>query len=133
MRLEYRMFLFTPGTVRVSAYFAPTQKFRPGSGFRYGISFDDEDVQWIDVHADSSLQAWERSVADGVTVLTSTHVIVRPGYHVLKVRSLDPGLVLQKLVVDTGGLRPSYLGPPESFHRAAARPSEAPSADVRRR
>ena len=133
MRLEYRMFLFTSGTVRVSAHFAPTQKFRPGPGFRYGVSFDDEDVQSIDVHADTSLRAWERSVADGVTVLTSTHVIARPGYHVLKLRSVDPGLVLQKLVVDTGGLRSSYLGPPESFHRETARPAGAPPADSRRR
>ena len=133
MRLEYRMFLFTAGTVRVSAYLAPTQKFRPGPGFRYGISFDDEDVQSIDVHADTSLKAWERSVADGVTVLTSTHAIARSGYHVLKLRALDPGLVLQKLVVDTGGLRSSYLGPPESFHREAARPAGAPPADFRRR
>ena len=114
MRLEYRMFLFTSGTVRVHAYFAPTQKFRPGTGFRYGMAFDDERPQVIDVHADSSLQAWERSVADGVTVLTSTHTITKPGVHLLKYHALEPGLVLQKIVLDTGGLRPSYLGPPES-------------------
>jgi hypothetical protein len=119
MRLEYRMYLFTPGTVRVSAYLAPTQKFRPGPGFRVGISFDEEARQPIDVHADASLEAWERSVADGVTILQSTHVIEQPGYHVLKFRAIDPGLVLQKLVVDTGGVRPSYLGPPESVHRPA--------------
>jgi hypothetical protein len=53
-------------------------------------------------------------VSDGVAILTSKHEIRRAGYHVLKFWALDPGVVLEKLVVDAGGVRPSYLGPPES-------------------
>jgi hypothetical protein len=121
MRLEYQMYLFSPGTVGVDAYLAPTQKFQPGAGFRYAISFDDETPQEVNVHADESLAAWERAVADGVKILTSRHTIARSGYHVLKFWAIDPGLVLQKLVVNTGDLRPSYLGPPESARREVRR------------
>ncbi len=120
MRLEYQMYLFQEGAVSVEAYLAPTQSFRPGPGLQYGISFDDETPQVVDVHADTSLAAWEKSVADGVTVLTSKHTIKAPGYHVLKFWALDPGIVLEKLVVNTGGLRPSTLGPPESPRAALA-------------
>ncbi len=120
MRLEYRVHLFSSGTAGVDAYLAPTQKFQPGPGLRYAVSFDDEAPQVVNVHADGSLPAWEKSVADGVTVLRTKHTIAAPGDHVLKYWALDSGLVVQKLVVDTGGLRPSYLGPPESVHGAAA-------------
>jgi hypothetical protein len=113
-RLEYRMYLFHDGPVSVDVYLSPTQKFQPGAGFRYGISFDDETPQVINVHADSSQAEWERSVKDSVRVLTSRHVMAQPGYHVLKLWAVDPGLVFEKLVVNTGGVRPNYLGPPES-------------------
>jgi len=121
MRLEYRMYLFTRGAAGVQAYLAPTQKFQPGPGVRYAVSFDDEPPQIVNLHADESLAAWEREVADGVKVLTTRHAIAQPGYHVLKFWALDPGVVLQKIVVNTGAMRPSYLGPPESARRAARR------------
>ncbi|WP_229257881.1 glycosyl hydrolase 115 family protein [Duganella margarita] len=114
MRLEYEMQLFSVGKVEVQATLAPTQKFKPGAGLRYAVSIDDEAPQIISIHADSSEKAWERTVSDGATVLTSQHQIDKPGKHTLKFWVVDAGLVLQKLVVNAGGLRPSYLGPPES-------------------
>jgi hypothetical protein len=114
MRLEYRMYLFTAGKVGVSLHLAPTQKLQPGDGFRVGVSLDEAAPQIVNLHADQSNAAWERSVGDGVTVVASQHAVAAPGYHTLKIWALDPAVVIQKIVVSTGRPRPSYLGPPES-------------------
>jgi hypothetical protein len=114
MHLEYDVVLFEPGKVNVQATLAPTLKFRPGPGFRYAVAIDDEAPQIVDVHADASLKHWERIVSDGVAQFTTAHAVNAAGRHTLKFWALDPGLVLQRVVIDAGGLKPSYLGPQES-------------------
>jgi len=118
-RLEYRMTLFTSGEVTVWAYLSPRAGVLPTPGLRYAVSFDDEAPQVVDVikasGADHSLmnRQWERITSDNVNRIATRHVLT-PGPHVLRFWMVDPTVVVQKLVVDTGGLRPSYLGPPES-------------------
>jgi hypothetical protein len=119
--LEYLVFLFGSGRVEVHAIVAPTLNFVPGRGLRFAVSFDDQPPQVLDALADQSQRAWERSVQDNVRVLRSDHTLSAPGSHTLKVWMVDPGVVLQKLIVNLGGVRPSYLGPPESFYRPAPR------------
>ena len=114
--LEYRMYLFHPGKTEVEAILAPTLNFVPGRGLRYAISFDDEPPQVIDALAQNSVRDWGQAVEDSVRKVRSAHTIEKPGYHTLKFWMVDPGVVLQKLVVDLGGVKPSYLGPPESYH-----------------
>jgi hypothetical protein len=115
-RLEYKMYLFTPGQLGVEAILAPTQNFVPGRGLRYAISWDDQPPQVIDALEHNALHDWEETVKDGVRKVKTEFNVPGAGYHTLKFWMVDPGVVLQKLVVNTGGLRPSYLGPPESYH-----------------
>ncbi|MCK4295614.1 MAG: glycosyl hydrolase 115 family protein [Candidatus Marinimicrobia bacterium] len=114
-RLEYQVYLFSNGDIKVKAYLSPTLNFHNNRGLRYGISFDNETPQIINIHKEKTFQDWEESVKNNITVAVSTHLIKEPGKHVLKFWAVDPGIVLQKLVVDTGNLKPSYLGPPESY------------------
>ena len=114
--LEYKMYLFHTGSVTVEAILDPTLDFVPGRGLRYAVSIDNEKPQVVDALANSGSEAWGMSVRDSVRKTRSTHMITTPGYHTLKFWMVDPGIVLQKLVVDLGGVRPSYLGPPESYH-----------------
>ncbi len=114
--LEYQMYLFHPGKLEVEAILAPTLNFVPGRGLRYAISFDDQPPQIIDALSHNTQRDWAQSVEDSVRKVKSTHTVEGVGYHTLKVWMVDPGVVLQKLVVNLGDVKPSYLGPPESFH-----------------
>ena len=114
LRLEYDVYLFSAGEVKLHVLLSPTLKFQPGAGFRYAVSIDDGPPQEVNVHADQSEDYWRQIVSDGVAKFVTTHRVDQPGKHTLKFWSLDPGLVLQRLVIDAGGLQPSYLGPPES-------------------
>jgi hypothetical protein len=119
--LEYRMYLFSSGKVEVEAILAPSLNYAPDRGVRMAMSFDDQPPQVVTVipqryFVDNGVRDWEESVKDNVRKVKSAHTLAKPGYHALKVWMVDPGVVLQKLVVNTGGVKPSYLGPPES-HR----------------
>jgi endo-1,4-beta-D-glucanase Y len=124
-RLEYRMYLFSAGKVDVTAILGPTLNFMPGRGLRLGFSFDDGSPQVVSVVPQNAVDqngnpAWEKCVRNNAHQVRSRHVLAEPGYHTLKVWMVDPGVVVEKLVVDLGGLKPSYLGPPESYRRVAA-------------
>jgi len=113
--LEYQMYLFHSGKLEVEAILAPTLNFVPGRGLRFAISFDDQPPQVIDALAQNTPQDWAKSVEDSVRKVKSTHNVETVGYHTLKFWMVDPGVVLQKIVVDLSGVKPSYLGPPESY------------------
>lgn len=115
--LEYKMYLFDPGTYQVEAILAPTLNFVPGRGLRYAISFDDQPPVVVDALADDTDNAWAIAVSDGIRKVTSTLTVTQPGYHTLKFRMVDPGVVLEKLVVSQGQVPSSYLGPPESYYQ----------------
>ncbi len=126
-RLEYGMTLFTAGSVVVWAYLSPRNNVLSGDGLRYAVSIDDSVPQVVNITAvtgaDDTVmnRQWERNTSDNVNLTSTAHVVSAPGVHVLKFWMVDPTVVLQKVVVDTGGLRASYLGPPESMRLPPAR------------
>ncbi len=123
--LEYRIHVLTSGEVKVHAYFSPTRDLFGGSRggrLRYGISFDGEKTQILEVNGGDTVPDWKYSirwmegVSDNIRIVTSRHFLSGAGEHILKFWMVDPAVVLQKLVVETRALKASYLGPPESYH-----------------
>ena len=71
----------------------------------------------INIHANETNRIWEKSVAENSRIVPSQHKLATAGAHTLKIWLVDPAVVVQKLVIGRGMPKPSYLGPPESFHK----------------
>jgi hypothetical protein len=112
--VEYEAYFTSSGTFKVHCYFSPSIDFTAGDGLNYAVSIDDGPPVTLNVHAANTHRDWQESVKNNIRVVISEHEIKSPGLHTVKFWRVDPGVVLQKLVIDTGGLRSSYLGPPES-------------------
>jgi len=120
-RLEYEMTLTTAGEVEVWVYLSPRNNVLPTEGLRYAVSIDDAPPQTVNVTtatgADDTYMnvQWARNTSDNVNRTSTRHTVGKPGTHTLKLWMVDPTVIVQRIVVDTGGLEPSYLGPPESL------------------
>lgn len=112
--LEYDVHLFSTGELTVELQCAPSLDFQPGEGLQLAVSFDEAAPQVVRLDTWATLQTWEKSVADGVRRVLTKHRIDQAGPHVLKIWRVSPGVVLERIVVDAGGVRPSYLGPTET-------------------
>lgn len=89
---------------------------------RYGVSFDCGTPQIVNSLPDGFLAGdsrnlhWSKGV-DWNIRLTESKITLSKGLHTLQFYSIDPGLVLQKLVLYKGELPQSYLGPKTSYKK----------------
>jgi hypothetical protein len=116
--LQYSIYIHESGSFSLQATLAPTLNFVPDRGLRFAVSVDDGPRTIIDALEHNAQSDWEQAVSDGVKKVTVPLAISSPGYHTLKVWAVDPGIVPERFVLYHGQLPPSYLGPPESFHRS---------------
>ena len=114
--LQYDIYVYDTGIVKLDAYFSPTLNFENDSlGLQYATSIDNEKPQIVSLNKDDKNERiWGQWVSNNIIIKTTEHQISKPGKHVIKYWMISPAVVLQKIVLDFGGLKPSYLGPPET-------------------
>ncbi len=118
--LEYPMYFFSNDSAEVTLVTSPVLNLIPGRDIRLAVSFDNEEPQYVTVVPekyliDYSNRDWSQIVVDQARHLQTTLKIPGTGFHTFKVWMVDPGVVIEKVIVNTGGLKPTYLGPSESF------------------
>ena len=119
--LEYKIYFFKQGEFPVTVYISPTINFIAGKTMRLAVKINNANPQLLEVNTGSikggatDNRLWEESVRTNIRKLVAKINVDKPGYHTLKIMMVDPIVAVQKIVVNTGGEKPSFLGPPESF------------------
>ncbi|KAJ7866061.1 hypothetical protein B0H14DRAFT_2347693 [Mycena olivaceomarginata] len=119
--LEYDFYTFTNSNATVTTYVSPSNNGlgadRP-LGFAVQIDSGAPQSNYFFPPAAPGQQpaAWDGNdgfVANSIIAVPNS-LTLPPGAHTLKISMIEPAVVVQKVVINTGGVKPSYLGPPES-------------------
>jgi hypothetical protein len=112
--LEYNVLFTSSGKHEIHVLVSPTLNFNANQGLRYAISVNGMPEQLVNINKTYTMHDMEQWQAKSINSTSTLHLINKTGYYTIRVRVLEPGMVIQKIIIDTGGLKPSYLGPPES-------------------
>jgi hypothetical protein len=119
--LRYPFYSFSQTELpRLIMYLGSTLNHDPSRPLRYAFSIDGREPRIAQPVPDTSMGSepvgWGATVRrDGWISTVDVGGKLEEGEHELTVWLLEPGVIVQKLALDFGGVRASALGPPESF------------------
>ncbi|MBB3206174.1 lysophospholipase L1-like esterase [Rhodopirellula rubra] len=125
-RLEYPVLFAEAGDYQIDLITGSSLNVQPNENLRVAISLDHESRKIIDAftgqayedpskRGDTSAPAikdWGKWVRNNARTLTCKQRVNEAGVHTLKIWAVDPGLVLQKVIIHKAPLPYSYFGPP---------------------
>jgi hypothetical protein len=125
--LEYDFVTFTPTTsskgLNLTLILSPSLNVNPKKPLAYIAQIDDKPQvrrQYvIDQPQPNFPVNWGFAVADSAWKNTTNHGALAAGKHTLKLWLVESNVILQKIVMDLGGVVYSHNGPPESWRVGA--------------
>jgi hypothetical protein len=112
--VEYDFYSLTEAAPTVSVFTLPTHPVTSGFSMRYGVSIDDGPVKVVDFKTAGRSEEWKVNVLENRARRKVKSPALAPGKHTLKIYLLDPGVVLDYITIDLGGLKKAYSIIPET-------------------
>ncbi|MDZ7870574.1 MAG: glycosyl hydrolase 115 family protein [Rheinheimera sp.] len=113
-QLQFPLYFQQAGEFELQIYLSPALQITPGRGVRLAVALDDAAPQLLDLMTGFDDNLWQQAVLDNIRILQHRLQVGSPGLHQLRVYLVDPAVVLQKVMINTGALQPGYLGPVQS-------------------
>jgi hypothetical protein len=112
--LKYDFYTFSKGNAQIKIYCLPTHALNTNHQMRLAISVDGQEPQVIDYRTFDRSETWKQNVLCNSASSTITHSFKEPGNHTLAITALDPGIIVDRITIDFGGLKSGYSAVPET-------------------
>ncbi len=115
--VEYEVYTSGKGEVDVQVSLSPALNFQnTKTGLQYAITVNDDQPQNVSINPETvDSRAWSQWVTNNVNTKITRHRLAASGKQLIRIYTQDPGVVIQKIIINLGGLKPSYLGPEETL------------------
>lgn len=112
--LKYDFYTFSKGNAQVNVYCLPTHALNANHQMRIAISIDGQEPEVIDYRTFDRSETWKQNVLSNTAISVIIHTFKEPGNHTLTITALDPGIIIDRITIDFGGLKPGYAAVPET-------------------
>jgi hypothetical protein len=112
--VEYDFYTFSAATPSVTVFTLPTHPVNNNFTVRYAISIDNGPLKIIDTRTFGRSEEWKQNVLRNYAVRNEKFQYLDEGRHTLRIYTIDPGVVLDRIVIDLGGLKSAYGVIPET-------------------
>jgi hypothetical protein len=113
--LTYDFYSFTAAVPVVNVFCLPTHPYNKNYSMRYAVSIDGGPVTIVDLRTWGRSEEWKQNVLSNSSVKKITLPLIQADHHVLKIFCIDPGVILDRIVIDLGGLKKGYGVIPETI------------------
>ena len=101
--VEYDFYTFSSAIPSVSIFTLPTHPLNNNYSVRYAISIDNGPLKIIDTRTFGRSEEWKQNVLRNYVVRNEKLQQINGGKHILRVYTIDPGVVLDRIVIDLAG------------------------------
>lgn len=114
--LEYDFYCFNFGSAKVHVQALPTHAFHDDAGVRCAIAIDDAEPLIVDFQTMGRSGEWKDNVLRNAAIVSAPQIINKAGQHTLRIWMVDPGVMIDQILIDLGGWKASYDFPPETYY-----------------
>jgi hypothetical protein len=119
--VAYRLAVEEEGDYILEVLSAPSNPLDQGGDLAFGVSINEHDILTVPsvsqdyVAGEPANDEWSQGVLNQIHI-TKIPIQLQKGLNEIRVYAVDPGFVLEELIVYKTNPRESYLGPEESYY-----------------